>query len=127
MKFELKLIQDDPEQQAIWFQDYLNEMDWEDFECSVKRSQPTIGEMDGGITAGILVGALGGALASQADSLISAIWEFFKGKSITMEFEGECPNNGNKLRLTISKIKDGGREKAILDFQSSLKRFCETS
>ncbi len=124
MNFELKLDMPDPEQEAVWLQDYLDEQELDGIRSKVKESSPEAGTMDGGVLLGILVGAISGMLGQRLDVLFQKLWKHFDGKRAAFELTGKCPDSEQEFTLKFNNSSKKTRDEAIAEFKERMKQIC---
>lgn len=124
MEFTLKLDLPDAEQEAIWLQEYLEEEAIPGLESEVVKQPQTRGTMSGEIWTELLKLAATTAVGEVMKSLITTIFDHFKGKKAKVELVGQCPNNGQQFKLVFETSGEKQRIAAIAEFNSLMIEFC---
>lgn len=124
MEFILKLDLPDAEQEAVWLQDYLQEVAIPGLESQIVKQRQSSGTMSGEIWTELIKLAATTAAGKVIELAITAIYEHFKGKKATLELSGQCPDNGQPFKLTFETGDPAARAAAIAEYHQLVAELC---
>ena len=124
MEFILKLDLPDAEQEAIWLQDYLQEVAIPGLESQIVKQAPEPDSMSGEIWTELITLVATAGVGKVIELAITAMYEHFKGKKATLELSGQCPGNGQAFKLTFETSGPAARAAAIAEYHQLVAELC---
>jgi hypothetical protein len=82
------------------------------------------GAMSGEVWTELLKLAATTAVAEAMKSLITLVFDHFKGKKAKVELTGQCPDNGQQFKLSFETAGEKQRLEAIAEFNRLMEEFC---
>lgn len=124
MKFTLKLDLPDAEQEAVWLQEYLEQEAIPGLESEIVKQQPADGTMAAELLTELIKLAATTAVGEVMKSVISLVFDHFKGKKAKLELSGQCPDNGQQFKLSFETGGEKERAAAIAEFNALMAELC---
>ena len=124
MEFILKLDLPDAEQEAVWLQDYLQEVAIPGLESQIVKQAPEPDSMSGEIWTELITLVATAGVGKVIELAITAMYEHFKGKKATLELSGQCPDNGQQFKMTFETNGPAAQAAAIAEYHQLVAELC---